>query len=34
MMYDSLRDAERVANVGTSGRIIETADVMEKPGTE
>lgn len=34
VMYTSLRDVERVANAGTSGRIIETADVMEKPGTE
>lgn len=33
VMYTSLHDAERVANAGTSGRIIETADVMEKPGT-
>jgi len=33
-MYITLCDAERVANAGTSGRIIETADVIEKPGTE
>jgi len=29
----ALRDAKRVANAETSERIIETADVMEKPGT-